>query len=389
MRTVYRTLVLKYDLILQPEVAEKIPAFIKVQEEFRRWTAEWVKSGGSLPLPERPLRYFAKKLLYAGKTLDWLRGMKKSGIEVKNMRPPLIFDVQLRLGEEKDISAGVFIDVPKKVVKIRKWSGKRGETIVLPLGDKAVNWILARVKEGGRLTMAAVWVGASRRSRAAKLYVALVFRREVAPMRPKRLLVVDFNALHNGVSWAVVEDRRIVTKGILRPDVSKILHLQKRVVSGLDSVCVERDEVCDVAMAAKSRIWRILKTWEDEAAKKLVQLALQYKAAIVVDVPKDKSIRVLMENSYTSEKKIFLNFGRLRRKIRGLAEWYGIFHREERLYSKICPRCNEKMEELPNRRVRCVCGFDANRDEVPAYWALRLFTTLFSNSPFSAVYMWF
>ncbi len=379
MELTYRSLVLKYDLLrLPPEIAEKIPKLLKVQEEFRRWATEWAKSGGSLPPPEHnPLKYFAEEFLHAGKTLDWFKGLKKNSIEVKKMRPPLIFNAQLRLSKEKDISRGVFVDLPKREVRVRKWSGKRGETIVLPLGDKAVKWILARVKEGGRLALAAAWVGVSRRNNVVKLYVALVFRREVAPMEVKRLLVVDFNALHNGLSWAVVEERRIVTKGILRPNVSKIVHMQK-VVSKLDSVCAEKDKACDGATAAKSRMWRLLRSWEDEAAKKLVHLALQYRAAVIVDVPEDSSVRALKEGGYSPERKILLNFGRLRKRLKGLAEWYGIPYREERLYSTRCPHCGTKMEEQKSRRVKCTaCGFEAHRDEVPAFWAMKLYANLF------------
>jgi putative transposase len=379
MKIAYRSLALKYDLLrLPPEVAEKISKLLKVQEEFRRWITEWAKSGGSLPPPERnPLKYFAKEFLYAGRTLDWLRGLKKNGIEVKKARPPLVFDAQLRLGEERDVGRGVFVDLPKREVRVRKWGGKRGETIVLPLGDKAVEWILARVKEGGELTLATVWIGASRESRAAKLYVALVFRREVAPMEVKRLLVVDFNALHNGVAWAILERERIVTKGILRPNVSRIAHMQK-VVSKLDSVCAEKDKACDGATAAKSRMWRLLRSWEDEAAKKLVHLALQYRAAVIVDVPEDSSVRALKEGGYSPERKILLNFGRLRKRLKGLAEWYGIPYREERLYSTRCPHCGTKMEEQKSRRVKCTaCGFETHRDEVPAFWAMKLYANLF------------
>jgi hypothetical protein len=58
-----RTLVLRYDLLrLPPEVAEKIPTLLKVQEEFRRWAMEWAKSGGSLPLPEHNPEVFCKRV---------------------------------------------------------------------------------------------------------------------------------------------------------------------------------------------------------------------------------------------------------------------------------------------------------------------------------------
>jgi len=373
----YRALVLKYNLLrLPPEVAEKIPALLRVQEEFRKWAAEWAKSGGSLPPPERPLKYFAEEFLHAGNALG-LKGLKKNGIEVRGARPPLIFDAQLRLSKERDKSRGILVDIPRRGVRIRKWNN--GNTITLPLTDKAVELILERTREGGKLVMAAVWIGRSRRSRAVKLYVALTFRREIAPMEAERLLVVDVNALHNGLAWAVVEGERIVEKGVLKPNISKILHLQK-VIARLDSVCAEKDERCGEAMAVKSRIWRLLREWEDEAAKKIVGLARQYKAAVVVDMPNDESMRELKEGGYASEKKVFLNFGRIRRRLQGLAEWYGVPYREERLYSTVCPRCGRKMEELPNRRVRCACGFEAHRDEVPALWAMKRFPDLITPS---------
>jgi hypothetical protein len=44
METVYRSLVLRYDLLrLPPEIAEKISALLKVQEEFRRWANQWLR----------------------------------------------------------------------------------------------------------------------------------------------------------------------------------------------------------------------------------------------------------------------------------------------------------------------------------------------------------
>jgi putative transposase len=386
-KVAYRTLVLGYNLSQLPhELAEKVSALLKTQEEFKQWATEWVLSGGRSPLPERnPLKYFANRFLYAGRALDWFEGLKKSGIEVEKMQPPLVFNAQLRLEKERDVSRGVFVDIQKRVVKIRKWSSKRGNTIVLPLGENAIKWILERVvKEGGKLVLAAVWIGKSRKTNATKLHVALVFRREVASMETKRLLVVDFNALHNGISWAVVEGERMVSRGVLRPDVAKILHLQK-VATRLDSACAESDEICDKATATRSHIWRLVRSWEDEAAKKLVRLAVQYRAAVVVDVPHDSSVRKLKKGNYAAEKKIFLNFGRIRRRLGGLAEWYGVPYREERLYSTMCPRCGRKMEELPNRRVKCQCGFETHRDEVPFYWAMKRFHELisFSNSSFS------
>jgi len=375
----YRALVLRYplDTPLLEAHREKVVDLLRVQEEFRRWA---VSAGGRGELPrQNPLKYFAQKLLHAGNALDWLR---KSG--ARRMRPPLIFDAQLRLRDERDNSRGVLVDLQKAEVRIRKWSGRCGNTIVLPLAEKAAEWILARVREGGGLALAAVWVGASRRNRVPRLYVALVFRREAAPaFQPRRLLVVDFNALHNGITWGVAERERILAKGVLRPDVSRLMHINRRIAE-LDSLCAGRgDGVCRDAAAAKSRLWRLLRRFEDDAASKLIRLAIQYRAAVVADVPNNESMRRLKEGSYSAERKALLNFGRLRRRIQGLAEWHGVTYREERLYSTVCPRCGSKMEELKNRRVRCRCGFSAHRDEVPIFWAqmLPLFDSSFLVRP--------
>jgi len=378
---------LKYPLEkLQPETAEKIAQLLKIQQEFRRWAWEWARSGGKTPAPEqRPLKYFAEKFLHAASALSWLREQTvKHGF-----RPPLVFDAQLRLDNEKDVSRGVLVDVPRHEVRIRKWSGQRGNAIALPLSRKNVEWIEERVGEGAALVFAAAWVGRSRRNHAVALYVALVFRREVALMTPRRLLVLDLNALHNGVVWAAVEERRILQRGVLRPHIYKIIRLQRE-ISQLDSLCAKKGNprTCRQAASTKSRLWRLLRNWEDEAAKKIVKLAVRYKAAIVTDVPLDESMRELKEGNYAAERKIMLNFGRLRRRIRELAEWHGILYREERLYSTICPICGAKMEELPERRVRCQCGFEAHRDEVPVAWAQKRFKELItpSFSPFVFLY---
>ena len=57
----------------------------------------------------------------------------------------------------------------------------------------------------------------------------------------------------------------------------------------------------------------------------------------MADVPDDKSMRKLKEGGYSAERKIMPNFGKLKRRIRELAEWYGMAYREERPYSTIYP----------------------------------------------------
>jgi putative transposase len=249
-------------------------------------------------------------------------------------------------------------------------------TLALPLSESNIEWILRRASEGARLVMAMVWVSGN------GLCVALVFRREVEPIEPERLLAVDLNALHNGVAYAVVERNRVLQRGALRPDVSKMLHMQRR-AAGLDSLCARRGGVyCEMARSARSRLYRVLREWETRAAKKLVRLALQHRAAIVADVPDGGSIRELKESErYPAERKALLNFGRLRRLIEGLAAWHGVPYIEARLYSTVCPRCGARMQELQDRRVSCQkCGLEAGRDEVPIAWAQKRFDELLQTA---------
>ncbi len=370
---VYRTLVIKRKIEEIPP--EQLTRFIEVQEAFRRWATGWYKSGFKAAAPaENPLKYFANELKYALKLLP-TNGLKNGVWKV-----PLVFNTQLRINNEKDMSRGVFVDLPKGEVRIRKWGG----TIAVRLRDSEAKWIVERVKEGGRLVLALAWVGRVKRMNITTFNLALVFARKVVQYQPKRLLTIDLNALHNGIVIATVERERVLQKGVLRPDVNEISRLQNN-ISRLDSLCAEVGEpYCKKATTVGSRLWRLLRRFEDEVAKKLVKLALQYKAAIVVDVPEDFSLRQLKEGKYTPSKKIYLNLGRLKRRVKGLAEWYGVPYREDRLYSTICPRCGGKMEKLPNRRVKCQqCGFKAPRDEVPILWAQRRFSKLAQPPSFS------
>jgi putative transposase len=363
----YRALLLKYDILgLPPEVQQKIPALLRAQEEFRRWAAEWAKSGGKVPMPEEnPLRYLAHKFVHAYSALEWLRGHTiKRGI-----RAPLVLDAQLRLNNERDVSMGVLVDAARRKLRIRKLGIG---TIVLPLPEGAVKYTLERAREGARLVMAMVWI------KGGRLCVALVFRREVEPVEPKRVLAVDLNALHNGIAYAVVERDRVLRRGVLRPHLRRPEKLQRE-VSKLDSLCARRgDPYCERARAAKSRLYRLLGEWQRETARFIVRLALQYRAAIAIDVPDDGSMRELKKNnSYPADGKALLNFGKLRRLIEGLAEWHGVPYIEAKLYSTVCPNCGTKMLELQNRRVGCPrCGLEAGRDEVPAMWAQRRFGEL-------------
>ena len=354
---VHRTLVVRRKIEEIPP--EKLVKFLEVQQKFREWATRWYKSGFKEPMPaESSLKYFAKELKFA------LRLLPTNGLKNGVWKVPLPFDAQLRENNERDQSRGVLVDLSRGDIRIRKWGGG---TIEIRLRKSEIKWIRQRLEEGGQLKLAYAWVG-SRRSNLVTFNLALVFAKETEPYQPRRLLVVDLNVLHNGVVIATVEENRILQRGVLRPDLRKINNIQRE-ISRYDRLCAKKGEHCKMATELKSRVWRLLRHFEDEMAKKLVRLAVQYKATIVVDVPLDETMRKLKEGRYSPGKKIYLNIGRLRRRIRELAEWYGAPYLEERLYSTVCPRCGGKMRELSNRKVKCLCGFEAQRDLVPILWA--------------------
>jgi putative transposase len=174
----------------------------------------------------------------------------------------------------------------------------------------------------------------------------------------------------------------VLRRGVLRPDASRIVCMQRRAAE-LDSLCAGNGGVyCEMARSAKSRLWRLLREWEARAARELVLLARKRKAAIVIDVPDDGSVRELKQSQkYPAGRKALLDLGRLRRRVKALAEWHGVPYIEARLYSTVCPRCETKMVEQQNRRVKCPkCGLEAHRDSVPIMWAQRRFGELLQTA---------
>jgi len=127
--------------------------------------------------------------------------------------------------------------------------------------------------------------------------LALVFAREIKPYWAERLLVVDLNALHNCVVSAVVGEHHIMTIGIDMPNLGKVGRIQKK-IAHIKRLSAKRGySYCNRSTELKSRLWRLWRPFEEVTARKLVRLARQYKAAIVLHSPNDKSIRALKEGA--------------------------------------------------------------------------------------------
>jgi len=107
--------------------------------------------------------------------------------------------------------------------------------------------------------------------------------------------------------------------------------------------------------------------------KKIRRIARRHgkQPLVVIDVPEHNTLQG------TRLQKTLLSFTR---GLENLLSWYGIYWIEERLYSSICPKCENKLtvyKKTKKTRIMVCnkCDFKVDRDEIPLYWALKLINT--------------
>ncbi|ACB39081.1 zinc ribbon domain-containing protein [Pyrobaculum neutrophilum] len=298
-------------------------------------------------------------------------------------------DAQLRVENEKDVSRSVFVDLKSGVLKVRKLGIP---PFAVKLKKSNVAWIRRRLEEGARLKLAFLGVekrGGEKEPTYGRLYVALVFAREAAPVEPRAIVVVDVNRLDHGVVVGLVVDGKVVKRKRL-PDEGAVRGLRKlhEEISRLDERAareadpVRRRRLEDRARHLASKRYRKIRGVVKDVVSEIIKLAREHQAAVVVDTIEDESYRELKEGNGSGEKKHLLDgLGQLRRRLQALTEWYGLPYLEERLYSTVCPRCGAKMEER-KRVMRCPsCGFSDHRDNVPLLWAKRRYWEILQKQP--------
>ncbi|CCC81909.1 zinc ribbon domain-containing protein [Thermoproteus tenax] len=290
-------------------------------------------------------------------------------------------DIQLRIENERDVSRAVFVDLKKGVLRVRKLGIP---SFAVELKKSNVTWIRERLEEGAKLKLAFLGVekrGGEKEPTFGGLYVALVFAREVAQIAPRALVVVDVNRLDHYIKVGLVTDGRAVElrKFPKRERIRKLERIHVH-ISRLSRALARVNEDIDPrrALDIQRQLWKletkrygIIREIVVDAAREIIKLAREHKAAIVVDTMEDESYRELKERSGNGMRKHLLDgLGQLRRRLKELSQWYGLPYLEERLYSTACPRCGAKMTKEEGRFVRCpTCGFRAHRDNVPVIWA--------------------
>ncbi|ABL88988.1 transposase, IS605 OrfB [Pyrobaculum islandicum DSM 4184] len=300
-------------------------------------------------------------------------------------------DVQLRAENERDVSTAVFVDLKSGVLRVRK-TGIPPFAIRLEKGN--VTWIRERLEEGAKLKLAFLGVDVRRGKDPTYggLYIALVFAREVTPVEPKALVVIDVNRLDHYVKVGLVVDGRVVE--LLKfPREERIRKLEKihAHIRQLSRILARVDEDKDPrrALDLQRQLWKletkrygVIRDVVINAACEIIKLARERQAAIVVDTIEDDTYRELREGNWRDDKKHFLDgLGQLRRRLMELAQWYGVPYLEERLYSTVCPKRDAKVVEERGRVMRCpACGFRAHRDNVPMIWAEKRYRELIEKT---------
>jgi putative transposase len=139
---------------------------------------------------------------------------------------------------------------------------------------------------------------------------------------------------------------------------------------GLDDGNLQRE-----AKRTKSKMYRYLRGYPQWLANKIARKALKHRSKVVIDRALEESWRELLEEGLTKREAKIQMVG-VRRFIKILEtqlKWYGVPYEFRRLPSRLCPKCEVGMEELPGRRMKCPrCGLEEDRDKIPILWALKL-----------------
>ncbi|MEM0183803.1 MAG: zinc ribbon domain-containing protein [Thermoproteus sp.] len=255
-------------------------------------------------------------------------------------------DFQIRVnGEEKDEGKAVLVDLANGMVELRKFVPNR--TIMVKLKKSEVKYIKQRLEEGAALVRIETWFESN------TLRLAFVFKREVAPIQPKRLVAVS--ASPNGVVVALIDGKIAGVRKFGIP--SKVYRLLKLAAK-------ETKKKRDMRMR---RVVNIVTDFVNRTTHDVIETARRHEAEIWIDaMVKDRGIPI---------GDVPLMWGKLLvRKIARQARWYGIPMREMVLSDSKCPKCGAELRESEGKAVCDVCGFTAPRNHVPLHWALKMWT---------------
>jgi len=276
-----------------------------------------------------------------------------------------------------DRVAPVVLDFRSNVIRLRQVCKNEPRYVVeLPMPK----WVIERIKEGGDIKFAMIGL------KNDKPYLALVAEREIKPYQPSNyMLVIDVNAWNHGIAWGLIKDGKLVKWKPERPNLREVDNLYNlsvrlsREYGRLKRMGLEKTEegkrLWKKIKKLRKRSYGKLRDYAQKLVHRLVRKALRHRALVIIDDMTEESRKELLEEKIpTGLRKLYLVYTRRFVKLLiSQLEWYGIPYKLKRLPSTICPVCQHELTQLSDRIMVCGnCGFEAPRDKVPMYWAIKL-----------------
>ena len=260
---------------------------------------------------------------------------------------------------------GAFIDGNKLVLRLNN-------RVEIEIPRRALEWLNKRLAENPDRKTVKVF------ERDGKLVVQIVLHKRNVVERPGNplLVVVDLNSSH-GIVVHYWDGKLIKTEKYKPPNRSSKLVYAKRLMKVRDNLynqgTITQTQINVYSSLIRKALSGSMKSWiqqtVDRVVRRVRRIARRHgkEPLVMIDVPDDESLRG------SSLQRTLRSFARY---LENVLSWYGVYWEERRLYSTICPNCGSelrlKMRTRNTRVMECPrCGFNADRDAVPLYWALK------------------
>ena len=298
-----------------------------------------------------------------------------------------IGNIQVKTKEgEKDRGCLVFIDLTKNIIRLRGFF--KGKSIVVPLKDVEVKYILNRLNEGAKTKFVRVYVDDEN-----YLNIDIVFERvkPVFEVKPNRITFIDVNDWRYGIHYFIItineDSYKLHEKSVIRPNLRKVETLYNKAITlekklgklkrlGL-KYTEEYRRLRREAKNLRRKIYAVIRDVVNKGVHEIVLKVLSYKTKVIIDDMFEESRRELLEEKYSSGlMKIYLvGLKRFVKLLTNQLEWYGVPYEYKNYPSTKCPYCRIEMKlikKTPTERIMScpICGFTASRDEIPLHWIL-------------------
>ncbi len=259
---------------------------------------------------------------------------------------------------------GAYIKDGKLILRLNK-------TIELKIPEKALEWFNKRLAEKpDRKTVRVL-------ERDGQLVIQVVLhKRNVAKLPEDPLLVVvDLNSSY-GVVVHYWDGKLIKTEKYKPPNRGAKWHevrwLMKLKDTLYNQATITQAQINTYHALIRKTLSGSNKAWIQQTVDRVVRRTRRMAKRhgkdplVFIDVPDDESLRgTPSQRTIRSFAKYLIN----------ILSWYGIYWKEVRLYSTICPRCGAKLglaEKTRHARIMACprCGFKEDRDNIPLHWAI-------------------